>query len=193
MQPLGDQLKQAEKRKDVESTPSPAPKKQETDTVVAIPGLVHGLGGPSSASGPDSSPKAEKSPDSDWVTVWRPSIEEYFKKQRKSKQIKGVDKNFPAFKAAFADLERALIDPGVPAADCRTLLRAVRVACGNKNADERASSFPTGTETNLLEFVNVKLLWSRGDQSLTPGGKVETLNKGKVASTMFPEDRKSVV
>lgn len=63
----------------------------------------------------------------------------------------------------------------------------MRVACRKPDAHELASSFPTGTETNVLEFVNVKVLWSRGDVSLTPGVGVKTLNKDKQPSTMFPD------
>jgi hypothetical protein len=187
MEPLGDQVHQAEKRKEVESTSSPSPKKQETNFSIAIPGLIHGVGGPMSASGPDGGAKAEKTLDHEWVKVWAAKIKAYFLEQRNSKQIKGVKERFPDFEAAFDKLERALIDPDIPAGECRALLRAVRAACRKKDAHELASSFPTGTETNLLEIVNVKLLWSMGDRTLTPGAPVKTLNKENESSTMSPD------
>jgi hypothetical protein len=173
------------------AVPSPevsASKQEVTHPVVSpvpVPGLIFGADSSTPATGSASqSGKAERS---EWEQVWESSIRDYFVEQRGSKPIKGLSVTFPEFPAVFNELQSDLIDPMTPAATCRALLGKVRTACRKKGAHENASSFPTGTETNLLEFVNVKLLWQGGDRTLRPGVAVTTLNKSNVTSVMHPD------
>jgi len=149
-------------------------------TPVPIPGLLFGSEGPTVTQ----TGKAEVS---EWERVWQSSIDDYFEEQLAGKAIKGLAQTYPEFPGVFARLRQDLIDPKKSAAECRKRLEEVRAACRKKGAHENASSFPTGTQTNMLEFVNVKLMWQSGDRTLLPGVAVTTMNKTKATSTMFPD------
>ena len=49
--------------------------------------------------------------------------------------------------------------------------------------NEGGSSFPVNLHTTLLEYVNAKLLYWKGDTSIMPGGTVQSQNKkGRMAN-----------
>jgi hypothetical protein len=121
-----------------------------------------------------------------WLPTWGKEIDDYID-ELDTKTLKKLKKTYAGLGPALEELRKKLKNPAITASACRSELEAVRAVCRKADAHEAASSFPTNTENNLIEYVNAKLLWERGDTSLTPGTTVKTKNKKGQTADMKPD------
>ena len=102
----------------------------------------------------------------------------------KNKPVKKLNKENGAFQGKIASFKDSLASATEEPSVARSIIGEMWDLF---KRDKGGSAFPVTLHTTLLEYVNAKLLYWKGDTSIMPGGTVQSENKKGVIADLQPD------